>query len=323
MNEWIGGIECHKCSYLGEYDDTTDDKKRYMLAMLMRYRENCISLKRNNIKYKIKVVLTANRKKIEVLSEPHSTIDAMSSIIHEILRFENLFEGLFFPLVSFMADETDYTKEIRQKQLDYYKSQKQYAYIPIAFEDQQYRKLYMKWLRVEKKNKIIHPVFLYSAYLEGMPVDIRMALLLETFEPIAQDLNNRGIITLVKPPTRTFTNRCKYCGKPVSRTVRNRELEFKDKLQPLIKKYGKTIFKGDAKMKLIARSVKIRNKVDHVNANTENAMNGKQCGFYIYKFSLMYRYIMLREIGVEDKDINPYIAEWAEHFNGRYPQLRV
>lgn len=68
-------------------------------------------------------MLTANRKKIEVLSEPHSTIDAMSSIIHEILRLENLFEGLFFPLVSFMADETDYTKEIQQKQLVYYKSQ--------------------------------------------------------------------------------------------------------------------------------------------------------------------------------------------------------
>ena len=67
----------------------------------------------------------------------------------------------------------------------------------------------MKWLKVEKKNETIHPVFLYSAYLEGMPVDIRMALLLETFEPIAEELHNRGIITLVKPPTRTFTNRCK------------------------------------------------------------------------------------------------------------------
>ncbi len=323
MSEWIGGVECHKCSYSGEYDDKTDDKKRYMQAMLRRYRENCISLKRNNIKYKIKVVLTENRKKVEIFSESLSTIDAMSSIIHEILRFENLFEGLFFPLVSFMADETDYTKEIQQKQLVYYKSQKQYAYIPIVFENQQYRKLYMKWLKVEKKNKIIHPVFLYSAYLEGMPVDIRMALLLETFEPIAEELHNRGIITLVKPPTRTFTNRCKYCGKPVSRTVRNRELEFKDKLQPLIRKYGKIIFKGDAKTKLTARSVKIRNKVDHVNANTENAMNGKQCGFYIYKYSLMYRYIMLQEIGAEDKDINLYISEWVDNFNEKYPQLRV
>lgn len=323
MSEWIGIIECHKCIYLGEYDDKTDDKKRYMLTMLMRGRENFISLKRNKIKYKIKIVLTANRKKVEIFSESLSTIDAMSSIIHEILRFENLFEGLFFPLVSFTADETDYTKEIQQKQLDYYKSQKQYTYIPIVFENQQYKKLYTKWLKVEKKNKIIHPVFLYSTYLEGMPVDIRMALLLETFEPIAQDLDNLGIITLVKPPTRIFTNRCKRCGGLVSRTVPNKELEFKDELQPLIKKYGKIIFKGDAKTNLIARSVKIRNKVDHVNANTENAMNGKQCGFYIYKFSLMYRYIMLQEIGVEDKNINSYIAEWVESFNDKYPQLRV
>lgn len=323
MSEWIGDVECHKCSYLGEYDDKTDDKRRYMLTMLMRCRENCISLKRNNIKYKIKVALNANCKKIEITSESLSTINTMLGIIHEILRFENLFEGLFFPLVSFTADEKDYTVEVQKKQLDYYKSQKRYAYIPIEMGDQKYRKIYRNWIKEEKKNKIIHPVFLYSVYLEGMPVDLRMALLLETFEPIAEDLHNRGIITLIKPPTKTYTNKCKKCGSSVSRIVPNRELEFKDKLKPLLKKYGKIIFKGDAKTKLIAKSVKVRNKVDHVNANTENVMNGKQCGFYIYKFSLMYRYIMLKEIGVEDKDINSYIFEWVENFNGKYPRLRV
>ena len=164
---------------------------------------------------------------------------------------------------------------------------------------------------------------MYATYLEGMPVDIRMALLLETFEPIEEDLYNRGIITLVKPPTKTFTNKCKHCNKTVSRTVPNKELEFKDKLKPLLKKYGKVIFKGDSKTKLISKSVKVRNKVDHVNANTENAMNGKQCGFYIYNFSLMYRYIMLQEIGVEAEKINPYMIEWIEGFNEKFPQLRV
>lgn len=323
MSEWIGDIGCYKCRYLGEYDDKKDDEKRYMPIMLMRCRENYISLKRNNINYKIKVVLTANRKKVEIVSESLSTINAMLSIIHEILRFENLFEGLFFPLVSFMADGNDYTNEVQKRQLDYYKSQKRHAYIPIALDNQKYRKIYRNWLKEEKKNKIIHPVFLYSVYLEGMPVDIRMALLLETFEPIAEDLNNRGIITLIKPPTKTYTNRCKQCGCSVSRTVRNRELEFKDKLQPIIKKYGKIIFKGEAKTKLIAKSVKVRNKVDHVNANTENAMNGKQCGFYIYKFALMYRYIMLLKIGIEPKDIDSYISAWIEEFNEQYPQLRL
>ena len=70
--------------------------------------------KKKKLNYKIKV--TANRKKVEIYSESLSTIDAMSSIIHEILRFENLFEGLFFSLISFTADEKDYTKEIQQKQ---------------------------------------------------------------------------------------------------------------------------------------------------------------------------------------------------------------
>ena len=32
---------------------------------------------------------------------------------------------------------------------------------------------------------------------------------------------------------------------------------------------------------------------------------------------------ILQEIGVEDKNINPYIAEWVESFNEKYPQLRV
>ncbi|MCM1038407.1 MAG: hypothetical protein NC434_03720 [Ruminococcus sp.] len=323
MSEWIGNIECHQCIYLGEYDDKTDDKKQYMLTMLMRCRENSISLKRNNVTYKTTIVLKANRKKIEIEAAPISSVDMMLDIVHEILRFENLFEGMFFPLVSFTVDGENYTDKVQRKQLKYYQSRKQYAYIPINMGDREYRKLFRAWLKEEKKNRIIHPVFLYSVYLEGMPVDIRMALLLETFEPIAEDLYNKGIITLVKPPTRTYTNSCKNCGSSVSRTVPNKELEFKDKLKPILKKYGKNIFKGDAKTKLIAKAVKVRNKVDHVNVNTENVLNGEQCGFYIYKFSLMYRYIMLQEIGVEDKDINPYITEWVESFNRKYLQLRV
>lgn len=115
----------------------------------------------------------------------------------------------------------------------------------------------------------------------------------------------------------------KHCNRVVSRTVKNKDLKFKDMLEPLLKKYGKAIFKGDSKTKLIAKAVNIRNKVDHVGANTENAMNGKQCGFYIYKFSLMYRYIMLQEIGVEAEKINPYIIEWVENFNMEFTRLRV
>lgn len=323
MSEWIDSMDCQQCIYLGEYDDKADEKKRYLFTMLKYYRENCITLKKKRITYKIKIILTANRKKIIIESSPVSTVDAMIHIIHEIIRFENLFEGMFFPLISFTVDGEDYTEILQRKQLNYFQSQKRYTFIPIDMDDREYQKLFKIWLKVEKRNKIIHPVFLYSVYLNGMPVDMRMALLLETFEPIAADLHNRGIITLVKPPKKTYTNRCKNCGRVVTRTVPNKELTFKDKLKPILRRYGRIIFKGDSKTKLIAKAVKVRNKVDHVNAKTVNVMSGKQCGFYIYKFSLLYRYIMLQEIGIEDKTINPYINEWIENFNNQYPQLRV
>lgn len=323
MHEWMRHVACYKCTYLGEYDDILDEKKHYMSNMLMRYRESFLSLKKDNVTYNIKIVLTANRKKIEIEATTTSTINALLNIVQDVLRFENLFEGLFFPLISFEADGKDYTAKVRKAQLSYYNSQKRYMYMPINFDDRRYKKLFTKWISVERKNKIIHPVFLYSTYLNGMPVDIRMAMLLETFEPIAEDLHNREIITLVKPPTKTYTNSCKNCGGTVSRVVPNKELEFKDKLKPLLKKYGGTIFKGDSKAKLISKSVKIRNKVDHVRANTENALNGRQCGYYIYKFSLMYRYIMLQEIGILAEEIESLIIQYVEHFNEQYPQLRV
>ena len=323
MSEWIGNMGCQQCIYLGEYDDKTDEKKRYIFTMLMQCRENCITLKRNNITYKIKIALTVNRKKIIIESSPVSTVDATIHIIHEILRFENLFEGMFFPLISFTVDGEDYTEILQRKQLNYFQSQKRYTFIPIDMDDREYQKLFKRWLKVEKRNKIIHPVFLYSVYLNGMPVDMRMALLLETFEPIAADLHNKGIITLSKSPEITYKNKCKNCGGVVTRTVPNKELTFKDKLKPILRRYGRIIFKGDSKTKLIAKAVKVRNKVDHVNVKTVNVMSGKQCGFYIYKFSLLYRYIMLQEIGIENKIINPYINEWIENFNNQYPQLRL
>lgn len=66
LSEWNCDVECHQCIYLGEYDDKADDKKRYIMTMIMRSRENYISLERDNVTYKISIVLIANRKKLKL-----------------------------------------------------------------------------------------------------------------------------------------------------------------------------------------------------------------------------------------------------------------
>lgn len=291
--------------------------------MLSRNRSNHICIKRKNIYYDITIKLVVNKKEIIIEADSDSTIYNMYSIVMEILRFENMFEGIFYSTQSFEVDGIECIDSIKEIQRAYYGSTKQYTYFGIDFSDKEYKTYYIKWLKREKKNKLIHPVFLYSTYLEGMPVDLRLAILLEIFEPLAEEMHERGEIELVKSPYVIFTNNCKQCGAVVSRKQPNKKLTFEDKLKPLIKKYGKKIFAGDTKSKLISKAVKIRNKVDHVKADTKNVMSGKQCGAYIYKFSLMYRYMMLLEIGIASSELETTMEKWLEKFNSEYKSLMI
>lgn len=314
---------CKECRFIGEYDDVKDRKKEYIISMLGWFRENSIIITRKSITYTIDIRTMVNKKEIKIVSDKKCSIMEMYYHTMEILRFENLFDGIFFNVKSFVADDIEYVEYIREVQLSYYTSEKRYLNFPLEFTNREYKKYYNKWLKIEKKNKIIHPVFLFSTYLNGMTTDLRMALLLEIFEPIAEALHERGDIVLVKPPYKEFSNKCKKCGSTVSRKVPNKELTFADKIKPLIKKYGKEIFVKENTKNLVSKAVKVRNKVDHVKANTVNVMNGKQCGFYIYKFSLMYRYIMLIELGLNDKLIEQTISSWIEAFDKNYSHLII
>lgn len=323
MSNDIDIILCRKCKYVGEYSAISEVEKKSIFSMLGRYRKNNIKIRRNRNIYDVTITLTAYRKVIEIDAIQNATISEFYDIVMEVLRFENLFEGLFYSIKSFVADGMEYVDNIRNIQLAYYESRKIYTYFHMDFSDAEYKRLFHRWLKIEKQIKIVHPVFLVSTYLEGMPVDVRMAMLLEIFEPVAEALHDKGKISLVKQPYITYKNTCKKCGALVSRKCPNKELYFADKLKPLLKQYGKDIFADDNKSKLITKAVNIRNKVDHVKANTRNAMTANQCGTYIYKFSLMYRYIMLLELGLPSAELIPIIKVWVEDFNKRYGHLML
>ena len=314
---------CQKCIYVGKYNAQKCLENGFNISMMNRFRENRIRIKRQKVFYNITICLTGNKKKIIVEADSQSLVQDMYYIIMEILRFENLFEGLFYSVTEFWADEIDCLKEIKDIQLAYYESTKQYTYFEIDFSDKVYKSYYSKWLKREKKNRLIHPVFLFSTYLEGMPVDLRLAILLEIFEPLAEELHNRGEIVLVKEPFITYHNKCKNCGAYVSRKDKNKKLSFNDKIKPLIKKYGKIIFEDDNRKKLVEKSIKIRNKIDHVNVDTKNVLSGEQCGVYLYKYSLLYRYIVLLDIGIDSSQIEPAMKLWLDYFNHKYKLFMI
>ena len=156
-----------------------------------------------------------------------------------------------------------------------------------------------------------------------MPVDLKMALLLEVFEPIANTLAEKGEIVLKKNPYKTVSAVCTNCGKTVSKQIRNKELSLSDRLKELMKVYGKKIFVGDSNAKIIKKAVINRNKIDHVNKKNSNGLDGAQCGFYLMKFSVLYRMIVLDELDMVDESINQSVTEWINQINESFPCLRI
>lgn len=201
-------------------------------------------------------------------------------------------------------------------------SNKQYCMLPMNYNDKTYKTIFLRYQKVIKKSFLRHQAFLNALFVNDLTVDIRMSLLLEVFESIVNEKAEEGIIFLKAQPYKIFQNKCKKCGAVVSRKVPNREVYLYDKLYAVVKEYGKDIFNGESKAKIARKGTNLRNKIDHINKQ-KNAMQGEQAGFYLHKFGLMYRIIILKEIDAYNDDIQETVNLWTDAMNKRYVMCRI
>lgn len=89
-----------------------------------------------------------------------------------------------------------------------------------------------------------------------------------------------------------------------------------------MKQYGKDIFAGDSKTKIARKSKNLRNKIDHISKQ-KNAMQGEQAGFYLHKFGLMYRIIILKMIDGYNDEIQRTVNTWTVAMNNSYAPYRI
>ncbi len=154
-----------------------------------------------------------------------------------------------------------------------------------------------------------------------VPADLRLAQMLEIFEPIADELSKQGAINYPVNTINLKPIKCDNCGFEIKRS-KKRDIVFKDKLYALVKRYGKDVFKGDAQAKIVKKAVDTRNRIDHVN-NKKNSLSGIHCATYLYKFSLLYRIIVLEQIGVDYSEIKAQVVDCVTKFNHRYDKYRI
>ncbi len=280
-------------------------------------RQHILKTTRLGIKYEALIVTDGNRKEIEITSSSPTRFGEMWSFASSLLRFENLFDGCFFAPVSCEIDGQEYISDIKSCLLPYIFSESQYTVLPLNVSNGQYRRYYFRWVKYEHTFLIPHSIFLYSTYRTGLSVDASLALLLQVFEPLSEHLKKLGRISCER---REREHRCKRCGYIIHT---KEDPTFTDRLTAIVNGFGLKIFAGDSKRKLVQKATKTRNLLSHAKIKPKGTLSGKQCGFYLYKFSMLYRYVVLYLLDAINESVDFALENYMEQLNQRFSFCRV
>jgi hypothetical protein len=264
----------------------------------------------------------SNKKNISIESCDEAELDKHYKIAMDVIRFENLFEGRFYSIKSCVFDDEELLLDIEKGFLGYMITDKVMAGFYITLDNKEYKRVFVAFEKYISKRILQYHVSLYASYLKGMTADFRMAQLLEVFEPLTIELSEEKKISLQLAPYREVGNICPNCGTRVTRRIRNSGLHLRDMLTIVMNTYGKDIFLGDSVAKIVKKAVILRNKIDHVD-NQRGALTGPECGHYLYKFSLLYRIIVMQEIGIPYEYIQGRVKALVGDFNERFPAQRI
>lgn len=228
-------------------------------------------------------------------------------VLLSVLRFDNLFEGRFYATKKIEIDGQA-EDEICKDFLPFYKSDVQWMMFQNFTMNKNVERLFTTWLEVDEKLGIIHNMFLYAAYARDLTNDVKLALILQTFEPLSKDLQECGKLS-IEP----------YNHK----NVKDKRIIFGDRVYAIINKYGQDIFSEDDVQKVHSQAVELRDKVVHLDRSITTEMKGEQAGYYIQKFIWLYTVLVMTEIGIPYEEIEKDIMRNVERYQNTFPDLYI
>lgn len=210
-----------------------------------------------------------------------------------------IFDGKFYPVeIAEIIDENE-NPLIYKHQVDYYLNYMLPVYNSmdickytcmklVNFSDIDFESILTDWSLINEELDIAYPMFMYCLSDIPMPVDCKIASLIEIAKPLGE---------IVEKKNRKFS---------MPRNDSNK-LTLKAALKALIDEFGQEIFKAEINSNyndLLQLFINTRNKISHVKSQrNKNCLDGKQCVFYIAKLSIMYRAILYSILNI---DINIY-----------------
>lgn len=290
-------------------------------------RSNSINIKTEKVTFcaeiKTEQIFDIRKKTISIYTHNNCSYDEIKNVMIKLIRFEELFDGIFFHPVKLIIDDKDVLNYEKSNWLHFYNGKSKELSTTFSFDfsctDDRYLEYYNNFNNLTYdggKIMLIHQVYLYSEHSQEMTKDLRCALLLQVFEHYSQFLECYEVIPKIVTHKKV-QHKCNKCGNI---TEEERKLTFADRLNATVAGYKDIFFIDEDTYKIIKLATGLRNRIFHVDIKKKKTQffNGAQCAFYRLKFSLLYRLYMLKLIGLDEKSHLNSINSYIKKINNQY-----
>lgn len=286
------------------------------------FEKSSFTFQRNHIMYSVEILVTQTEKNIAIKSQVPVQFERLYFYLGDVRRYEYLFDGAFYVMSRCLADENEITEAVKLVELGYFQSARSKHKIALELDDWNYRKYFLKWLKIQNNLGIINQMILLANSVNGLTADVRLSMMIECYESLGKKLERSHILSVVSEPNTFRQVACSNCGGFHSITIRGKKT-LACYINALIEKYGKPIFTTEFRRRksLIAHMIKTRNKVFHVNPKQRKVLKGGQCGFYAVKLEWMFRYIIWILMGYDREKLDLEVSKEVIKFENEFSNL--
>lgn len=246
-----------------------------------------------------------------VIFHDDNNVEEIFNLFNSIDRYMQIFDGKFVPIISIetinekeqvVSGFEEKIKSFLETRLSYFSSQDIYKGVhsklcePISYLDE---KMLNSWLQLQDELDLIHQSFLYFTCDNHMPIDIRLAHIIENFEPLSEYLSMKDNFYILVEDN----------GKTILKTH----------IDAIICMYGNLIFNLEYmknKNQFLQLLVNSRNRIMHTKRKFNKIyIKGPVNLMYCGKFSLLYRTILLNLLGIKEVDYLPNLQKDLDFYN--------
>lgn len=286
------------------------------------FEKSSFAFQRNHVIYSVEVSVIQTEKCITIKSQVPVQFESLYLYAGDVRRYEYLFDGVFYVTNKCLADGNEVTEAIKSVELGYFQSARSKHKIPLELDDKEYKKYFLKWIKLQNDLGIINQMMLFANGVNGLTADVRISMLIECYEALGRKLEKLHILFVAPEPSTFRQVSCSNCGGSHSIPIRGKKT-LACYVNALIEKYGKPVFSTEFRRRrsLIAHMIKTRNKVFHVNPKQKKVLKGGQCGFYAVKLEWMFRYIIWILMGYDQAKLDAVILKEVMNFESDFIDL--